>query len=687
MRGAGGRRIAKAICALLLSAALGVVSARSGAQEVSGVVLALDGSEVIVDLGKKQGVSDNDVLELWRPIKLKHPVTGKLVSDRFRIGALKITQVRDVMSLAKPTAPLARPVEAGDVVILVGVAKPPLVTPPPTKPTGSGAPVPAPTAPPVVVDADPEVRALGTLFESLHGTSPEVRAKAYDDFIKANPKSRFAGVLQEEILALRKAGAAAPGSAPAPGPAEPPPGPRVRSWRKVDEAIADTPLAIAIELEGPVAGAVLHVRTVDDLAFTSIPFVARGDGYYAVTIPRDRLRPPTMTWFVEAVGTDGKATAVIGSASEPIPTKVSTKALALTPLKHTNSAVIWTDYADYNRWRGNDWAFQTEGYFGMRFGDAGVRAVRSGFGVYRGKGGSIQELDRDVPPKEPRSVGLSYGYLEGEFGIDSFWSMIARAIVGLGDSGVNGGAQGFLRIGNDQKTNLMIGGEVLGGIGLRGITQLQLAIFPRIPILVRSEVTNQPAGESKRTDPLDPTPRASEVGDIGVRAIVQLGYQITPGFTLFVRGSYQGRTIVHAGPGFGAGASVAWLCARSIRSSTSRSPRPTRSRRARSHRSRPRRSRARRRRRSTPRRSRRSRLRARARARVRVRRPRCASRSITRRCPPRSRTRSSTSRRTSRAPTSSNTWSSSIATARSSRSSPSSAATATDTSRAFPPST
>jgi len=557
-----GRTIAKGLGAVLVCATLAISTARSSsAQEVSGVVLALDGSEVIVDLGKKQGVSDNDTLELWRPIKIKHPVSGKLVTDRFRIGSLKITQARDVMSLAKPTAPLARPVEAGDVVIVVGLSKPPPVVTAPPKPPTPGGPTTTPTTTtttPVYVDADPEVKALGALFDSLHGTAPEVRAKAYDDFIKANPKSRFAGVLQEEIIALRKA--AAPGVVPAATGAEGPPALVVKGWRKVDELLEDTPFVYAIELDGPVVGAVMQVRAADEPAFTPIPFVARGDGYWSVTVPKERVRGPTLSWFVEAVGADGKTQQVIGSASENITTKVVTRPGASTPLKHRNIAAIWTDYADYNRWRGNDWAFQTEGYFGMRFGDVGVRAVRSGFGVYRGKGGSIQELDKDEPPKAPRSVGLSYGYLEGEFGIDPFWAIIARVIVGLGNDGVNGGGQGFLRIGNDQKTNLMIGGEILGGIGLRGITQLQLAIHPKIPILVRSEVTNQPAGEQKfQSFSTTTTPTVSErAGEIGVRAIAQLGYRVTPSLTLFARGSYQGRTIIHAGPGFGAGASVEW---------------------------------------------------------------------------------------------------------------------------------
>lgn len=517
-------------------------------KDVSGVVVALDGGEVIVDLGKKQGLGDGDVLELWRPLKIKHPVTGKLITDRFKIGAIKITQARDVLSLARPTGVVSRPIEAGDVVVLVGAPKPTVVTP--TKPSTT----PSPNAP-VVFESDPDVRALGTLFESLHGTSPEVRAKAYDDFIKANPKSRFAGVLQEEIIALR----AAAGSAATPsGQGEAaPPATSVRSWKRIEEALEDAPFVFAMEVNGPIAGAVFQLRAADEPAYTPMAFVPRGDGYWAVTVPRDRVRGPTLSWFVETVGSDGKANGVIGSASEPIVTKVVVTPGTSTPLKHESTAAIWADYADYNRLLRNDWAFQTEGYFGMRFGDVGVRAVRSGFGVYRGKGGSIADLDERNAV--PRGVGLSYGYLEGEFGIDAFWAIVARGIVGLGNDGVQGGGQAFLRIGNDKKTNLMLGGEILGGIGLRGISQLSLAVFPRVPIIVRSEVTNQPAGEYAPRVALEGGRfRASEAGDIGVRAIVQIGYQFTPSLTVFVRGSYQGRTIIHAGPGFGGGASVSW---------------------------------------------------------------------------------------------------------------------------------
>jgi len=134
-------------------------------------------------------------------------------------------------------------------------------------------------------------------------------------------------------------------------------------------------------------------------------------------------------------------------------------------------------------------------------------------------------------------------------------------VIGLGEDGVTGGAQGFIRIGNDKKTNLLIGGEFLDGVGLRGITQVELAVFPRFPVILRTEVTNQPAGTKptgKHFDDIVAAGQSTDTGDLGVRAIAQVGWRVTPELTVFVRGSYQGRTINHAGPGGGAGVMVSW---------------------------------------------------------------------------------------------------------------------------------
>ena len=134
--------------------------------------------------------------------------------------------------------------------------------------------------------------------------------------------------------------------------------------------------------------------------------------------------------------------------------------------------------------------------------------------------------------------------------------------MGLLDDGIGGGAQLLARIGNDRGTNLSIGGELLGGVGLRSIVQLELNTFERFPILLRSEVTNQPAGSAPSDvqlggDPPDPT-IASGPSEVAGRGIVQLGFRVTPELVIAVRGSFQGRTINHAGPGVGGSVGYTW---------------------------------------------------------------------------------------------------------------------------------
>jgi len=199
-----------------------------------------------------------------------------------------------------------------------------------------------------------------------------------------------------------------------------------------------------------------------------------------------------------------------------------------------------SEYASFNTKRANDYVWQTEGSVGWRLRDEGIRAVRSGFGVLRGEGGSLRDLDAPVSKSE--HIGLTYGYVEAELTISSSYAIIGRPILGLRESGITGGASAFVRVGNDLRTNLILGGEILGGVGQRGIVELAWRTIKRVPIVLRTEVTTQP----------------SSTGDVGARAIAQVGYQIVPELTLAGRASYQGRTINHAGPGAGLAVSYQW---------------------------------------------------------------------------------------------------------------------------------
>jgi hypothetical protein len=533
---------------------------------VEGRVLGIDAADIIIDLAQKKGVRDGQLVELWRPITLKHPVTGEAVSDRFRIGRLRITQARSSLSLARADGRLARAAQPGDVVVLRLPHKPsqpgpvapaPEATAPAlTAPAPSLEPPPAALTATVAAPADPEAAEVSALFERLRGASLASRIFAYEGYAEHRPRSRFAVVLAEEARHLRRLAVLASHAND-----EAPTRPKLVNFDGPFEAPAGVPVSIGVELAGA-SGAVLHWRDPGEVAFTSTPMDPAGEGYFTVTLPGARMKAPGIEYFVEGATAAGNAVPVLASPRDAKRLVLRDVPEPKTVPHHPARVCLNTDYANWNYSRHNDYVWQTEGQLGMRFADLGVRAARSGFGVYRGVGGSLDELDDHG--LSGRAVGLTYGYLEGEFGVSHFSGLIGRLLIGLEDDGVVGGVQAFVRLGNDEETNLMLGGEVLGTIGLRGITQLELDVFERFPILLRTEVTNQPAGSSAEgilrpgREGASQEEISSAQGDVGARVIAQLGYRVVPELVVAGRVSYQGRTINHAGPGVGGGVTCQW---------------------------------------------------------------------------------------------------------------------------------
>jgi hypothetical protein len=531
-----------------------------GVQRITGRVVHLYGADIVVDVTPAQGAKPGGVLELWRPLELKHPVTGEKISDQFLIGQLRLTQVRDALSFARPIGKLEREPQPGDIVVVrvaTQVTRPaaPLAGAPAT-PTTPGVPGSAPTAPPASTNAapleprtpgDPSTEEIARLLDTVKGKGVRARILAYEGYVRDKPTGRYAAVLWEEAQKLRQLvtlQAAVQGD-----------GPKLLSFEAPEEALSGASISIGVELS-QASGAVLHSRMPAEVSYTTTPMTAAGDGYFVATVPGTRMKAPALEYFLEAVQPDGKALGVAGSAEAPLKLNVVDAPAPTAPPRHDSVASIATDYANWNLKKHNDYVLQTEGFVGVRFRDVGLRAARTGFGVYRGRGGSLEDLDERG--LEGREVGLTYGYLEGEAGITHFVGVIGRGVIGLQRTGVAGGVQLHVRLGNDLGTNLTLGGEVLGTIGLRGITQLELATFPRFPILLRTEVTNQPAG-SVGHGRAGGGPRASSArGDIGARGIAQVGFRLLPNLAILARASYQGRTIHHAGPGVGGGVTYTW---------------------------------------------------------------------------------------------------------------------------------
>jgi hypothetical protein len=402
---------------------------------------------------------------------------------------------------------------------------------------------------------DAEARVVADMFDSLQGTDLVTRIRKYEEYVRATPNGRYARVLYEEAAALRRLVDGKEVPKRRPKESSEVSIPELRNFQEPREVLEGSPLELVVQLSDDATGALLHFRRQGEPTFETVNMIPMGPTYWGGRIPPAKLLPSEMEYFIEATSIKGAATSVVGEPGFPKKLNVVPVPKIGPPRKVGASATLLTDYADYNRLRGNDWSWQTEGIFGLRYDDVGVRALRTGFGVYRGRGGSIKDLD--VANLAGRPVGLTYGYLETEIGAHRLFSIIGRLAIGLQDTGVTGGGQVIFRIGNDRDTNLLLGGELLGGVGLRGFTQLELNTIKKVPILIRTEVTNQPAGSTKSASSVAIGESTGE-NEVGVRAIVQAGYRFTPDFVASLRVSFQGRTIDHAGPGFGGAVGYTW---------------------------------------------------------------------------------------------------------------------------------
>src|SRR5262245_38084780 len=106
-------------CALALFCVLiGAAAHAQRTEAIEGHVIGVDEGDLVIDLAGKQGAAQGDEVEIWRTLKFKHPVTGRMVTDRFLIGSLKLTQVRTDLALARPEGKLTRQAEVGDIVVL-----------------------------------------------------------------------------------------------------------------------------------------------------------------------------------------------------------------------------------------------------------------------------------------------------------------------------------------------------------------------------------------------------------------------------------------------------------------------------------------------------------------------------------------------------------------------------------------
>src|SRR5207237_9017002 len=101
-------------------------------------------------------------------------------------------------------------------------------------------------------------------------------------------------------------------------------------------------------------------------------------------------------------------------------------------------AGLWVDYADWNRFNGNDYYYDLEGEFLYRVLSR-LHSIRMGFGVYQGRGQSLESAlsdEKSTPGVyHSHAVGYHYGFTELEFHPGEMLGVIVKPVAGVDHDG------------------------------------------------------------------------------------------------------------------------------------------------------------------------------------------------------------------------------------------------------------
>jgi hypothetical protein len=502
-----------------------------------GAVVKVEAKEIYVDLGKDRGVADGAALRLKRPVALKHPVTRAIVDDWIPIGAASVTQAGNVMSRAI-VGELVTDVRVGDVAeVFVASAAPP----PPPPPTASS---PAPREPAI----DPQTAEVLSLFAQQAGQSLDARIASWEKFLSTRPGSPFAEAIRRDLDTLHE----------------------LREQLRPPTVARDTETLATVQYNAPasapagfaipvvfvldqpehVASAYLHYRPRGARTYRSLLLVRDQNIYLRGIVPAEVVKPPGVDYFVEVSTPAGRSGLALGSPEAPIAVDVAgppiIERFASRPGRSgVKLAADYLDFATFDKRSDGDHKDRLIAAtvdFTYRLDDH-VESLGVGYGVYSGAGG-YADRTWTVDQPLPRS-GFDYGYVDAEFGghTDGHLHVSGggQIIAGVGRSGFGLGVEGRLRIGDRDRTNLLLSARSVDQVGWLSLVRFGSRLAERLLFGVSVAATNQPND-----------------GDIGVKLgtdVEVLGGDRT---SLLLRASWQGRSVDHGGIGGGAGLGVYW---------------------------------------------------------------------------------------------------------------------------------
>ena len=546
---------AAVVAATLLLPAVALGARRAGAGESPaagvGVVVRVSDVEVFVDLGRRAGAAPHDRVQLLRRIEVTHPVTRRTIVDWFLLGVVELTDVGDELAFARLSeeAPLDHPPKVGDMARLVSTRTAAGVA------AGLAATTGAPPGRAGVGEAtecapcreDPEALAVHEAWLLGLGKPLEERLDVWAAFLLTRPESPYVDRVRGEIRWLEE----------------------LREWSRHIPA-APTSIVVthrapaAIEVGGPFAAAftvtepesvqrvTVYTRGPDDVDYHASLCTRTGDYTWSVDLPPDRLQGPSLEYFAEVFDTSGAVAASWREAALPLLVPLVEPAEVVPNRTGRSRARTRFDYVDFyltDAWLDSYWQFEAD--FTYRIG-TWLDSVRVGAGIISGRGGPKERIvlaNDDPAYLAPRTLTTSYAYLELEFRLWRWVSLLAR---GMGGSlrassdreNVGETVLGFrtaVRLGWPDQTNLLLHYTVSQALGMEGGVDLRVDVFRNFPLGGQVIVTNFPVGE-----------------DLGVRIVAQAGWSGLDWFEIALRVGYDIRDINHSGASVGLDLAFDW---------------------------------------------------------------------------------------------------------------------------------
>jgi hypothetical protein len=521
------------IAVALLSCALMRSTTVAQAQEPRGTVVRIDDEELVLDLGRER-VGEGTELEVYRSVRVHHPVTEAQLEDRFVIGRVRIVQAGATLSLARAVGAPSRPFEVGDTVEAERARAPH-----------------APDADEAVEPSDPEARAVLEAWRRTLGLAPPERVTVYQRFLEAHPESRFVPFVQREVAALKAWVRAAEAATDVERR-------RALAARRLIDSVRGQPLrraregaraavAVVADPDGPVRSLLLYVRPErEGAAYERVQMERDPNGHARADVPEALVTPPAFAYFVVAVDRHGRGEPVLGTGEDPVRVQVAPRD-PVVPKEPRSRVRLSTEVVSFDGRSGDDVMTVTEGDFLYRTLHGVLYGVRVGYGHFRGRGAPLEVLDAGGAPEV---AAFTYGFFELELRLHRLFSVMARATVGLGQlerdeldqSGLRGGFQGRIRIGPERGTHLVVAGESIPELGQRAFLGLHWEAIEHWPMGAEVHVTDQPVAS----------------GDLAVRGVFEVGRRFADVAALSARLSFQGRRIDHSGFGAGLAATFDW---------------------------------------------------------------------------------------------------------------------------------